>query len=302
MLQLPSLRFRRQRVSPLKLFSLAVIACPSILYLLLAYIVPTSPVLVPVSLLASRKPLLVTAHPDDESLFFGPTVLGLQKVGNAKHLRILVFSSGNNYGIGETRKAEAKEACKRIGAAECVVLDRKDIQDNPKVWWDQDVIKKVVKEKIKEWQSDSVLTFDSGGVSGHINHRAVSAAIVSLATTSSSFPPTFMLRTVPTFVPPRKYIGILDLPLTCLRFTFRIMKAFVYNGQGREWTPLDVKNWAGYEKTGLFVSSWSTWRHNVGVFWAHESQNSWDRRLYMLVSRYMWFNDITKVELKEKPT
>ena len=52
------------------------------------------------------------------------------------------------------------------------------MQDNPKIWWDQDLITNIVQSKIKEWQVDAILTFDSGGVSGHINHRAVSAAIV----------------------------------------------------------------------------------------------------------------------------
>src|SRR2546430_7534201 len=42
-----------------------------ILYLVLAYIIPVTPALVPVSLLLATRPLLVVAHPDDESLFFG---------------------------------------------------------------------------------------------------------------------------------------------------------------------------------------------------------------------------------------
>jgi hypothetical protein len=102
-------------------------------------------------------------------------------------------------------------------------LDRKDIQDNPKVWWSEEVVQKIVKEYIKKWAIDAVriftppplrspdlritdqlsyksahfngqtgtasfvafpltghsqiITFDHGGVSGHINHRAVSVAI-----------------------------------------------------------------------------------------------------------------------------
>src|ERR1700748_664226 len=88
------IRSGRLRPSTLKtiIFFLAAWIC--FLYILLAYIVPSNPALIPVSLLAAKKPLLVTAHPDDESLFFGPTLLGITKAGNEKELRILVLSSG----------------------------------------------------------------------------------------------------------------------------------------------------------------------------------------------------------------
>lgn len=113
------------------------------------------------------------------------------------------------------------------------------------------------------------------------------------------FPPTFILRTVPTFFPPRKYIGIFDLPLTSLRFTFRSIIALLNGANNQPFTPYDVRRWASYDQSGLFVSSLAVWRQNVKAFWAHSSQRSWDRWLYMLVSRYMWFNDIIQVESGE---
>lgn len=53
----------------------------------------------------------------------------------------------------------------------------RDLQDNPKVWWDTDLIAKIVEEYVKRWKIDAIITFDDGGVSGHINHRAVSAGV-----------------------------------------------------------------------------------------------------------------------------
>lgn len=88
---------------------------------------------------------------------------------------------------------ELKAACLRIGAKQCMVLDREDIRDNPKIWWDQEIVQTVAESWISKWNADAVrqklaapsethflqvITFDSGGVSGHINHRALSAAIV----------------------------------------------------------------------------------------------------------------------------
>lgn len=99
---------------------------------------------------------------------------------------------GNNYGIGETRKTELIGACNTLGITRkdrCVVLDHKypilvrdsangrDLQDNPHVWWDTDLVAKIVQEYVKKWNVDSIITFDEGGVSGHINHRAVGAGV-----------------------------------------------------------------------------------------------------------------------------
>jgi N-acetylglucosaminylphosphatidylinositol deacetylase len=82
-----------------------------------------------------------------------------------------------------------------IDSARCLTLDKPELQDNPKVWWDEDAITTVVKDYVAKWKVDvvsifrqtcveslltlrnQILTFDSGGVSGHINHRAVSAAV-----------------------------------------------------------------------------------------------------------------------------
>jgi N-acetylglucosaminylphosphatidylinositol deacetylase len=91
-----AIRIRLGR-SRLTFWRLAVVFClvlPVALYVLLAYIVPVSPALIPASLLLAKHPVLIVAHPDDESLFFGPTLLALDKAGVKKELRILVLSSG----------------------------------------------------------------------------------------------------------------------------------------------------------------------------------------------------------------
>ena len=135
------------------------------------------------------------------------------------------------------------------------------------------------------------------------------------------FLPTFMLRTVSTFFPPRKYLGVLDLPLTSFRYTFRIFRAIFFpNPEHPSVQPFTKRQlvhsipdpgttkgdaattdgliwkWHATDDRGLIVSSWSTWRTNVAAFMEHSTQVSWDRRLYMLVSRYMWFNEVVRFE------
>jgi N-acetylglucosaminylphosphatidylinositol deacetylase len=63
---------------------------------------------------------------------------------------------GNNYGLGSTRKDELTKACEVIGAKECHVLDRKDIQDNPKEWWDENTILPVIEKWVSKLKADAV--------------------------------------------------------------------------------------------------------------------------------------------------
>jgi hypothetical protein len=51
---------------------------------------------------------------------------------------------------------ELKAACLRIGAKQCMVLDREDIRDNPKTWWDEQVVQTVTKSWISKWNADAV--------------------------------------------------------------------------------------------------------------------------------------------------
>jgi len=88
-----SSQLHRRRLTLLRIGLCFVVFWSWILYFILAYVVPASPTLVPASLLFASRPLLVTAHPDDESLFFGPTILSLTQ-DERKALSILVLSCG----------------------------------------------------------------------------------------------------------------------------------------------------------------------------------------------------------------
>ena len=46
--------------------------------------------------LRNKAIVLLIAHPDDEAMFFAPTVLGLTRPELGNHLKILCLSSGNH--------------------------------------------------------------------------------------------------------------------------------------------------------------------------------------------------------------
>lgn len=83
--------------------------------------------------------LLVTAHPDDESLFFAPTVIsllshkrngGFKKGATHTEVYSLCLSTGDADGLGKTRQQELVRALDVLGVEE----DKRWIVDNPCVY------------------------------------------------------------------------------------------------------------------------------------------------------------------------
>lgn len=57
-------------------------------------------------MLRGKRICLLIAHPDDEAMFFAPTVIALTRPELQNHVKILCLSSGDAAGLGETRKRE----------------------------------------------------------------------------------------------------------------------------------------------------------------------------------------------------
>ena len=66
---------------------------------------------------ASRV-LLVVAHPDDETMFFGPTILNFCRNNGGQNFFLLCMSNGDFYNRGRVRKFELYKACQVLGIPE----------------------------------------------------------------------------------------------------------------------------------------------------------------------------------------
>lgn len=106
----------------------------------------------------------------------------------------------------------------------------------------------------------------------------------------------------------RKYTFLGDLPLTSLRFTSRILAALFFparaadaaaaqdatGGATSSSSSSSSNGWAA--RRALVANTWHRYQKTREAFSSHSSQYTWDRHLYMIVSRYVWFNDLQKVE------
>lgn len=117
--------------------------------------------------------LVVVAHPDDESMFFAPSILALPGYPWAT-VRVLCLSTGDFQGEGARRAQEMVAACAALGVgADAVeVVDDPRLRDGPGERWSKEVVAERVAAAVDRWRVSKVLTFDDQGASGHPNHVA----------------------------------------------------------------------------------------------------------------------------------
>ncbi|BGP41967.1 hypothetical protein JCM10449v2_005964 [Rhodotorula kratochvilovae] len=231
-----------------------------------------APSLVPPELRAARSVIWVTAHPDDESFFFAPSVLNLLAPPHGADGALLCLSVGNHEGLGETRREELGVSCEALGIARgrCVALDVPTLPDDPNVWWETQAVEQAVREYVREWDVAAVISFDEYGVSGHANHRALSAALSDISRADPTFPPVYAVASTSLLA---KYTSALLLPFTLLQ---RLLST----------SPAD---------SALFISSLSQYRATRRSFDAHQSQAVWFRSLFVSFSRYLWWIELRTV-------
>ena len=206
--------------------------------------------------------LIVTAHPDDECMFFAPTILAISNI--SQNLYILCLSNGNYYGIGHKRKSEFFKSLRILGIPieNGILIDNPRLLDGPNNSWDVKVILDIIARISQTLEIKNILTFDQYGVSGHKNHCAIAQAICRDDPRLSNVNVLF-LETVDIC---HKYLGmlatlwVLCMPNNSLTFT---------------------TNLAGLLKIHL-------------AMYSHHSQYTWFRILYILYSRYVYVNQYNK--------
>ena len=67
------------------------------------------------------KFLLITAHPDDECMFFTPTIRNLIK--NGGEIDLMCLSTGNFDGKGSIRRKELKKSSRILGIKHLFIIE-----------------------------------------------------------------------------------------------------------------------------------------------------------------------------------
>ncbi|OCF56718.1 hypothetical protein L486_05572 [Kwoniella mangroviensis CBS 10435] len=224
--------------------------------------------------------LILTAHPDDEVMFFSPTILSL--VSEGWTVSGLCLSTGNSSGLGNIRTEELYGSYEVLGVLRenVKVIDHPKFQDSMTSHWDASLISDILLDHLKDHPADLIITFDEIGITHHPNHISLPQALALLQTHTRPSPKITHLKS-PGVVP--KFTGpVYPMYLNLQTILFHIFKS---DGQ---------KEGQG-EKGLVVVSSPAQWVQSIQAMMAHRTQLVWFRWLYLAASRLMWVNELIEV-------
>lgn len=205
--------------------------------------------------------LLVTAHPDDEVMFFGPLLYWVTRSEDSE-IYLLCLSMGGN----KKRKEELWACTKILGIPEAnvTIIMSTELPDDQTVQWPTEVVAESILQYIECYKINAVVTFDKCGISRHKNHISLYYAIAALCIEKKvpSYCKLYVLESVNII---RKYVQLLDLPISLLTAPY--------------WYLLT------YEQRQLIRKAMT----------AHKSQYVWFRKLYMMFSRYTFINTLQEM-------
>uniref|UniRef100_A0A673BDK5 N-acetylglucosaminylphosphatidylinositol deacetylase n=1 Tax=Sphaeramia orbicularis TaxID=375764 RepID=A0A673BDK5_9TELE len=199
---------------------------------------------------AEVRVLVVTAHPDDECMFFGPSIIRLTEEKAEVHL--LCLSEDTNPQdpgslIWNWNSLFYAHSLLLVLLSLLLLL----------FLFLRLLLSLLLLFLLLLFFFFQVLTFDSAGVSGHSNHVSIFKATVVYRLCLSDCC-LLSLDTVGLF---RKYVSVLDLPLS----------------------------WTLSSSLCVFSGLWG-YRRARDAMLCHRSQLLWFRHLYMVFSRYMFVN------------
>ncbi len=125
------------------------------------------------------KNMVITAHPDDETLFFGGTILSRPD----EEWTVICLTDGNADGRGDERMAELEEACELLGVESVIKAGFKDTYNEN---LDQRLLKKFFSTLPVP---DQIFTHGPLGEYGHPHHIQTSYAVHSFFTEVSIWHP-----------------------------------------------------------------------------------------------------------------
>ncbi|XP_006458652.1 hypothetical protein AGABI2DRAFT_183645 [Agaricus bisporus var. bisporus H97] len=252
-----------------------------------------------------RRILFLTAHPDDECLFFAPTILGLNRTET--NLYALSLSIGNADGLGAVRREEYHRSYDVLGIPheQRWIVDHPKLQDNFTSSWDPKVISKEINHYILSNEIDTILTFDSAGISSHPNHISLPYGVAHLIQHLDSLdrptPRLYTLTTVPLFA---KYTSILapllaKFDVVLARVVDRLINLTGNKSALSSILPVRISDPPSKARAvPMFVSGIPEYVRALKAMRMHESQLVWFRWLYVSFSRYMWVNDWQEVKVQ----
>lgn len=274
--------------------------------------------------LRNKRICLLIAHPDDEAMFFSPTVLALTAPDAGNHLKILCLSNGlsassssfvllyihvirigNADGLGNIRKEELAASASMLGlrsTSDVLVIESSKFPDSMTTRWSAADIAQLLSSafsptsnatsKISNFDDeptatiDTLITFDAHGISSHPNH-------ISLYHGVRHWLSSLMAGKSGWKCPVEMY-SLTSINILRKYMSFLDSPATLVIGG---WRAAGMAQRKKREEPPslLFISDFSQYRKGQNAMvQAHKSQMRWFRWAWICVGRYMVVNDLKR--------
>lgn len=247
----------------------------------------TSPTPLPIQ---NSTVYFIVGHPDDEVMFFSPSLIELTKKKHGNDVRLVCFSNGDavHESMGDIRAAELYNSARILGVSEdkVTVLTFKDGMD---ITWGSNDIKNSLVNIIGKHQKNLILiTFDEGGVLHHPNHISLYHGTKNFHKSYAS--KLYLLKTLNFW---EKYSFTV---LTNVELFVDHLSKLVF---GR-LLKLNINVSFFNEKVGTDSIKFYSDLNMLSVSYAamsygHFSQMVWFRYGWLVLSRYLTFNHLIEV-------
>ena len=215
-----------------------------------------------------------------------------------------LYPTGDADGLGEIRKKELAASASMLGLrspSDILVIEDPKFPDSMTTSWSATSIAQILSSAFSPTANSSskksssfapsaiidvLLTFDANGISSHPNHISLYSGarhwLSSLMAGKSGWKCPVDVYTLTTTNILRKYIGILDAPVTMLLAGWRA--AGMSKRKKRDEPP-----------SLLYISDFTQWRRGQSAMVeGHKSQMRWFRWGWVGVGRYMVVNDLRR--------
>jgi len=280
----------------------------------------------PPAVLQGKRVVLLIAHPDDESMFFSPTLTRLTDPALGNHVKVLCLSTGNADGLGDTRKRELEAAATKLGVRrreDVFVMEDSRFKDGMNEHWDEKEIAKVLaqafapdavipdandkKTRKKTVNSsegpratiDALVTFDQHGVSAHPNHialfRGAKQFLNDLMRDHSGYACPVTLYSLSSINILRKYSFVLDIIPT---YVTGIATDIFAGATGKKRVAKRGISKGSKGDRVVFISDISRYlKARDAMVNGHKSQMIWFRWGWIGIGRYMVVNDLKREDV-----
>ncbi|CAH6718738.1 N-acetylglucosaminyl-phosphatidylinositol de-N-acetylase [[Candida] jaroonii] len=229
----------------------------------------------------------IISHPDDEVMFFSPSIIELSKPQYNNRLKLVCLSKGNSIEeMGPIRESELIKSAEILGfdVSDVSIFDFKDGMNES--WSHVDIYKTLDSVVIDDSKDKVIITFDEFGVSNHPNHISTHFGVLKYCQQNNI--KLFNLKSL-NFLEKYSFTLLTNIELfinNCLKLVLSYLNFNInisFNNSSNS-----IKYYSDLNMLSLSYAS---------MMFGHFSQMVWFRYGWLFLSRYLTYNNLIEVEI-----